>query len=163
MKTVTRKLALAALFLLSAGSATAGVTVAFLHPEDYSDMPDAAHDREAIIRQFSDYFAYLGKSLPPGQDLKIEVLDIDLAGWIKPNFRSRNDIRILRNGADGPRMHLRYTLESQGKVLQKGDEQLGNMDYMHRVNSYSRTNDPLRYEKQMIDDWFKEIAAKRAG
>jgi hypothetical protein len=162
MKTVTRNLALAASFLLSAGSAAAGVTVTFLHPEDYSDMPLAAYDRDAIIKQFSDYFSYLGKTLPPGQELKIEVLDIDLAGRIKPNFRSHNDLRVLKNGADGPQMHLRYTLESQGKVLQRGDEQLGNMDYMNRVNSYS-SGDPLRYEKQMIDDWFKKIASKRAS
>jgi hypothetical protein len=157
MKTVTQKLALAALFLLSAGSAAAGVTVTFVHPEDYSDMPLAAYDRDAIIRQFSDYYAYLGKRLPPGQELKIEVLDIDLAGQVRPNFRRHNDLRVLRNGADGPQMHLRYTLESQGRVVQNGDEQLNNLSYMNRVNSYSSSNDPLRYEKQMIDDWFKKI------
>ena len=160
MKTVTRNLALTVLFLLSAGSAAAGVTVTFLHPEDYSDMPLAAYDRDALIKQFSDYFAYLGKSLPPGQELKIEVLDIDLAGQIKPNFRRRNDLRVLKNGADGPQMHLRYALESQGTVLQSGDEQLNNLGYMNRFNSYSTSNDPLRYEKQMIEDWFKKIVAK---
>lgn len=160
MKTVTRNLALAAVFLLSAGSAAAGVTVTFVHPEDYSDMPVSAYDRDAIIKQFSDYFAYLGKTMPPGQELKIEVLDIDLAGQIKPNFRRHNDLRVLRNGADGPQMHLRYTLESQGKVVQNGDEQLNNLSYMNRISRYSSSNDPLRYEKQMIDDWFKKIVAK---
>ena len=61
---------------------------------------------------------------------------------------------------DGPQMHLRYTLESQGKVLQSGDERLTNLSYMDRVSSYSSSNDPLRYEKQMIDDWFKKIVIK---
>ena len=160
MKTVTRNLALAAVFLLSAGSAAADVTVTFVHPEDYSDMPLAAYDRDAIIKQFSDYFAYLGKRLPAGQELKIEVLDIDLAGSVKPNFRRHSDLRVLRNRADGPQMRLRYTLESQGQVVQSGDERLTNMSYMDRIGSYASSNDPLRYEKQMIDDWFKKIVAK---
>jgi len=161
MRQMTRTL-LAAAALLSATAAWADVSVTFVKPEDYADVPRNAIDRERTLKEFSDYFASLNKKLPPGQDLKIEVLDIDLAGRLYPRRNGADDIRILRGGADWPHMHLRYTLEQDGKVLRSGDEQLSNMAYEMRLNRYS-DGDPLRYEKQMLDDWFdKSIVPKVA-
>jgi hypothetical protein len=74
-----------------------------------------------------------------------------------PNARAGRDIRVMRGGADWPRMQLRYSLESNGQVLKSGEAQLSSMDYMDRVSRYF-DSDTLRYEKQMIDTWFaKEI------
>ncbi|HZX26131.1 MAG TPA: DUF3016 domain-containing protein [Telluria sp.] len=39
-------------------------------------------------------------------------------------------------------------------MVASGEDRLSNMDYLMRLNIYS-SGDPLRYEKQMIDDWFK--------
>lgn len=156
MKTVLRSMALAGLCLLSAGSASAGVTVTFSHPENYVDMPFSPTDREQVLKDLTEHFGKLAASLPPGQDLKIEILDLDLAGRLRPNFRgSGQDIRIMRGGADWPHLHLRYTLESGGQVLASGEEHLSNMNYLDRINRYA-SGDTLRYEKQMIDDWFKQ-------
>ena len=160
MKTVIRSAALAGLFLLSAGSASAGVTVTFSHPENYADLPFSPWDREQILKDLNEHFGRLSAKLPAGQDLKIEVLDVDLAGRLKPGFRGGQDIRILRGGADWPHIHLRYTLESAGQVIASGEEHLSNMMYLDRINRYA-SGDPLRYEKQMIDDWFKEKIASR--
>jgi hypothetical protein len=160
MNTTLKHLALAGLVLLSAGGASASVTTAFSHPQNFRDLPFATSDREQVLRDLADHFARLGKQLPPGQDLKVEVMDLDMAGYIRPNFRGRQDIRVLRGGADWPSMVVRYTLESNGKVIASGEDTLRDMDYLGRINRYS-DGDMLRYEKRMIDDWFKAKFAQR--
>ena len=158
MKPLFRQLALGAALVLSAGGAAAAVTVAYDHPDKFTDLPFTPWDREQVLKDLAEHFQKLGKALPPGQDLKIEVLDVDLAGREQPSRRAANEIRILRGGADWPRIHLRYSLESGGKVIQRGDEQLSDMMYMGRLNRYS-DGDTLQYEKQMLDDWFKKTIA----
>lgn len=161
MRAFTRTMLAASLALL-AGAAWADVSVSYVKPEDFTDVPRNAIDRERVLKNFSDYFATLNAKLPPGQNLKIEVLDIDLAGRLWPRRNGGEDIRVLNGGADWPRMRLRYTLEQDGKVLRSGDEQLSNMNYMQGISRYSDT-DTLRYEKQMLDDWFtKAIVPKVA-
>jgi hypothetical protein len=153
-----------ALFSLGAVAlpASAAVTVTFTHPESYRDMPFSPIDREHILKDLGEYFVKLEKALPPGQDLAIEVLDLDLAGRVLPNFRAGQDLRVMRGGADWPHMKLRYTLSANGKVISSGQEQLSDMAYMDRINIYS-SGDNLRYEKRMVDDWFKKkfVAGKR--
>lgn len=161
MKTLIRQLALAGVCLLSAGSVLAGVTVNYIEPDKYADMPFAPWEREDVLKGVTEHFQKLGKQLPPGQDLTIEVLDIDLAGRIHPGMRSGRDIRILRGGADWPHMRLRYTLTEGGRTIASGDAELSDMMYLQRLNRYS-DGEPLRFEKQMIDDWFdKTILHKR--
>jgi hypothetical protein len=160
MKTILKSMALAGLVLLSAGGASAAVTVAFSHPEKYQDMPFSPTDREQVLKDLGEHFARLGKDLPPGQDLRVEVLDIDLAGRIHPNSRGRQDIRVLRGGADWPTMLVRYRLESNGQVIASGEDRLSDMNYLGRISRYA-DGDTLRYEKRMIDDWFKKKFAVR--
>ena len=56
-------------------------------------------------------------------------------------------------------MLVRYTLESNGKVIDSGEDQLSDMNYMGHINRYSE-GDTLRYEKAMIDDWFKKSSQR---
>jgi hypothetical protein len=164
MNTKLHSLALAGLvLLLSAGGASAAVTVTFSHPENYRDIAFSPTDREQILKDLSEHFAHLGARLPPGQDLRVEVLDLVLAGRLHPNFRGQQDVRILRGGADWPRMKVRYTLESNGKVIDSGVDDLSDMAYLDRIIRFSE-GDRLRYEKQMIDDWFtKKFAPRKQG
>lgn len=157
MKSRLSGLALAGLALLGTGAASAAVTVTYTHPEKFIDLADNDVERERVLKEFDRYFAQLAKRLPPGQNLAIEVLDVDLAGRVEPTMRMR-DLRILTGGADWPSMRLRYRLEADGKVLASGEESLSNMVYLDRLNHYSG-NDPLRYEKQMIDAWFGKTIA----
>lgn len=163
MNSLINKVALAGLVLLAAGGASAAVTVAFSHPENYQDLPFSPTDRAAVLKELGEHFALLGKQLPPGQDLKVEVMDLDMAGRIRPNFRGGQDLRILRGGADWPHMVVRYTLESNGQVIASGEDQLSDMNYMDHINRYF-DGDTLRYEKRMIDDWFKtKFVARKQG
>jgi len=161
MRAFTRTMLAASLALL-AGAAWADVSVSYVKPEDFTDVPRNAIDRERVLKDFSDYFATLNKKLPPGQNLKIEVLDIDLAGRMWPRRNGGEDIRILNGGADWPRVRLHYTLEQDGQVLRSGDEQVSNMNYMQGISRYS-DSDTLRYEKQMLDDWFNKTIVPKVA
>ena len=144
----------AALALLASSSAWAGVQVNFSKPDDYSDMPFSTRDREQILAGLAEHFQLLGKGLRPGQDLKIEVTDVDLAGREDPMRRGTMDVRVMDGRTDWPRMRLRYVLEQDGKVIASGNAALSDMSYLQRINRYS-SSDALRYEKKMIDDWFE--------
>lgn len=154
------KLCVAGLALVLGSSAWAGVQVHFDKPDNYSDVPFSTRDRDQVLAGLADHFAWLGKSLRPGQELKIEVTDVDLAGREDPSRRGAFDVRVMSGRADWPRMRLRYSLEQNGKVIASGNAYLSDMSYMQRVNRYS-SNDSLRYEKQMIDDWFKNTFGVR--
>jgi hypothetical protein len=145
---------IAALALAAGSSAWAGVQVTFDKPDDYSDVPFSSRDREQVLAGLADHFSWLGKSLPHGQDLRIDITDVDLAGREDPARRGGFDVRVMTGRADWPRLRLRYTLEQHGKVIASGNAYLSDMSYLQRINRYS-SNDALRYEKRMIDEWFK--------
>jgi hypothetical protein len=148
-----RQLAFAGACLLAAGSAFAGVTVNYIEQDKFSDMPFAPWEREDVLKTLTEHFQKLGKQLPPDTNFTVDVLDIDLAGRVIPGMHSGRDIRVLRAAADWPRMRLRYTLEQGGRVVASGEADLSDMMYLQRINRYF-DGDPLRFEKQMIDEWF---------
>jgi hypothetical protein len=158
MKSFMKALAVGGLFALAAGGAQAAVSVVFNETQRYSDVPFPTADRREVLGQIEDHFKQLGKYLPAGQDLNIEVLDIDLAGREVPNFRAGRDIRVINGRADWPRMQLRYSLVQDGQVVKSGEAQLQDMSYQLTANRYF-DSEPLRYEKQMIDDWFSKNIA----
>ena len=162
MKSIIHGLALAGVLALAAGSAGAAVTVTYVTPEKYADVPRDASARDSMMNDLTDHFTWLGTALPPGQDLRIEVLDIDLAGREEPNARASHDLRVMRGGADWPRMRLRYSLEQNGQVLKRGEAQLSDMDYMAKVSPYPE-EEPQRYETAMIDRWFERNIAPLPG
>ncbi|MBD8529639.1 MULTISPECIES: DUF3016 domain-containing protein [unclassified Massilia] len=165
MKNVIRTLAVSGLLALAAGSASADVTVNYIEQERFSDLPFTPWERESVLKELTGHFAKLGAKLPPGQNLRIDVRDVDLAGREYPG-RGARDLRIVKNGAEWPRIDLRYTIESNGQVVRSGDAQLRDMSFMDRSNR-STGSDFLRFEKRMIDDWFyseimpRERAAQR--
>jgi hypothetical protein len=161
MKPRIRHLALAGLFLLSAGGASAAVTVSYYQPEQYGEVPFATWERDQVLKDLTAHFDKLGKGLPPGQDLKVEVLDLRLAGRLRP--RGGREIRVLTGSADWPTMHIRYAIEAGGKVISSGESTLSDMSYMDRASHYV-DGDALRYEKHMLDVWFKKaILARQPG
>ena len=151
---VMRQSAVAALCALAAGSASAAATVNFVEPERFTDLPFSHVERERVLKELRGHFDKLAAKLPAGQELKVEVLDVDLAGITRPTM-SQPELRILNGGADWPKMHFRYTIEQGGQVLKSGEAKLSDMTYMQNINRYS-SGTSLRYEKHMLDDWFRE-------
>jgi hypothetical protein len=162
MKAMLHRLALASALVFAAGAAGAAVTVTYVAPEKYADVSRDSTARDSMMNDLTDHFTWLGTALPPGQDLRIEVLDIDLAGREEPSARAVRDVRVMRGGADWPRMRLRFSVEQNGQVIKSGEAQLSDMDYMAKVNRYGE-EEPQRYEKAMIDRWFAKNIAPLPG
>ena len=150
-----RHTALAGMLLLAAGGAFAGVNVSYTQPEQFSDVPFAPWERERVLKELTRHFAKMGAALPAGQDLNVTVTDLDLAGYTWPSMHTGTDLRIVKGRADWPHITIKYSVTQDGQVLRQGEEHLNNMNYLGRINRYGRS-DELRYEKQMLDDWFKE-------
>jgi hypothetical protein len=154
MKRIMHQAVLAAVFAMAAGSAGAAVTVNYVAPDKFADVPYAAAERDVTLHTLTEHFNRLGSKLAPGQDLRIDVLDVDLAGHLVPSVSQGGDVRVLGEpGSDSPRIRLRFSLEQDGRVITSGEARLSDANYLkHRVR-YS-DNESLRHEKVLLDQWF---------
>jgi hypothetical protein len=139
---------------LWASSAGATVAVSFINPESYTDMGRYPEDMKIQMNEIEAHLQQLGQRyLLPNQSLKIEVLDVDLAGRLS-HPRPGRDVRILRGKADWPSMKLHYVLESDGRVLLDRKERIADTGYLDHPNLHY-SGQSLPYEKQMLDNWFR--------
>lgn len=146
------RIAAVALAFAAAGAAAGQVDVSFHDPDRFIDAGDLVRDRDDNLKVLADYLQLLGRrSLPQGQSLKIEVLDVDLAG--RQSLNSRYNFRVLHGGADWPRIRLRYALAEDGKVVREAEETVSDLDYL-MAGPGLVPRDPLRYEKHMLQEWF---------
>ena len=128
------------------------VAVRFIEPERFTDIGFGSFDRERSLHSLTEVFERLGKKLPDGQTLSLEVLDVDLAGEVWP--RIGLEYRVLRGGVDWPRMTLRYTLQAQGRTLQTGEARLADMSYLFMLRGLTARDSGLPYERRMVERWF---------
>lgn len=150
---------LAVVFLAPCAGALAAATVTFVNPDKMTDVPRHHADRESMKAALLEHFTTLAARLPAGQDLKIDILDVDLAGDVFPRVAIR-DVRVLQGRGDRPAIHLRYSIEQDGKVLRSGERRLADAAYLFSASSYG--NDLYAHEKDMLDAWFrKDVIAQR--
>ena len=144
-----------AMTLLLAGLAQAGtVEVSFVQPERYTDAGHGT-DAEATRKTLAQHLQALGLAgLPVEQRLKIDILDIDLAGETRPMLNLSNELRVVKGRADWPRIHLRYTLSDGAQTLGSGDESISDMAYLMRSRATDRS-EALPYERRLLSDWFR--------
>jgi hypothetical protein len=137
-------------------AAAAGrVEVSFLEPARYSDAGRDAAESRRNEDTLARHLEGLGQRyLAAGQVLKVDVLDVDLAGTLRPSRRGTGEIRIVRGGADAPHIRVRYALSDSGQVVRSAEETVTDLSYLAHANM-PPTDDPLRLEKRMLDDWFK--------
>jgi Protein of unknown function (DUF3016) len=157
MKHTVYTLALAFAVMAGAAPARAGgsVSVSFSGDATFSDAGAAHHDRELNLAILTRHLQGLGQRyLPDGEALSVEILDLDLAGALRLSHRAVGEVRIVRGRADWPRIKLRYSLAANGQTLQSATESLADLNYLGHIGTYS-SSDPLRYEKRMLEDWFK--------
>jgi hypothetical protein len=151
--------AFAAAALVASANASAGATVTYVNPGKMTDVPRFQTDREAMEEQLLEHFNKLAAKLPAGQELKVEILDIDLAGDVFPRIALQN-VRVFKGRGDFPHIHLRYRIEQDGKVISSGERELTDMSYMMGFSRYR--DDLFGHEKQLLDDWFrKDVVASR--
>lgn len=154
--------ALALLAMAALPAAAGDVEVKFIDPDRFADAGRSNGERERTLKTLGDYLKALGRELPSGQTLRVEVRDIDLAGNIEPFGWHRSDeVRVLRGRADWPHVALRYELLAEGRTLKAGDAQLADLSYMYSLRGRDRPADELAYEKRMVRRWFDETFAAR--
>jgi len=149
-------LAFCLLAALVAGPAHAAVEVKFVDPEHFTDTGAQYDSKTAKARldELARFLVELGtRYLRPDQNLAIEVLDVDLAGQVEWWHRNTYDLRVMRD-VTWPRIKLHYTLAQNGRTVAEAEETLRDPYYQWQVN-LQHTNDPLRYEKAMLEDWFR--------
>ena len=149
-------LAAAVLSTASPSGAAGNAQVSYVQPDKFTDAGHGGFDRERTMQSLTQHFDTLGKRLPDGQTLRVEVLDVDLAGEVWP--RGPHEVRVLRGRADWPHLTLRYTVLDNNRTVKAGEARLTDMAYLfdrHRQAQYS----DLPFEKRMLDRWFKEEIA----
>ena len=146
---------------VAAGASLAAGTVTVSYPgqETYTDAGSGQLDREQTLRTLTLHLQSLGQRLPNGQTLQLEVLDLDLAGELRP--RGGHELRVLRGGIDWPRATLRYTLWADGRVLKSGEDRLADSGYLLHPHVGRDQNLALPYERRMFNRWFSETFARR--
>jgi Protein of unknown function (DUF3016) len=163
---LTRWLVLIAAGLAASNAQAAGrAEVTFVDAARYADAGAWGAVREANLAALSAHVQFLAsRHLAPGQTLKLDFLDIDLAGDARPWRGSGFDVRVLRGRADWPRLTLRYSLQGTGGGTQAGTESISDLNYLGRLGGRSGS-ETLAHEKRLLDDWFlaRFVAGKSGG
>ncbi|HUQ28404.1 MAG TPA: DUF3016 domain-containing protein [Usitatibacter sp.] len=156
--TIRFLLAAAALAALPSQAAT---VVTFADPDRFTDVANQRWETQTTLDALAGHMKRLGdRYIAPNDTLRIEVLDIDLAGWARMGGNSPNEVRVLRGKADFPSMKVRYTLESRGATSTR-EATISDPTYMNhgtRINS----SESFHYEKRMLDDWFRSTFGERS-
>ena len=146
--------ALAATLLAGAAHAAATVEVRYVEPDNFADIGRSSWDRERTLNALTEHLQKLGRALPDGQTLRLDVTDIDLAGDIRP--WGWQEARVLRGQADWPQIKLRYTLTEGERTLSSGEARLSDLAYMQTLSGRDRPGETLAVEKRMVRRWFAE-------
>jgi hypothetical protein len=133
-----------------AANAAPQVSVSFIEPEKFTDLQSTWQGEASLLAALGEHLQKLGqKHLGATQALDLEITDIDLAGSLEYFWRI-SPLRVMRD-VTSPRISLRWRLGPSDAMT---EVTLRDMAYLSRLNRYPE-GDPLRYEKLMLDDWFK--------
>ena len=145
-------------FAASAPASAGTAEITWHDPQKYADAGAGDRERQDNLRILTGYLQSLAaKNLPEGQQLRLEVLDLDLAGTVEPSRRTALEHRVVRGMADWPSMTVPYELrDAAGAVLRSGEERLKDLNYTHNLRQAGARNTDLYYEKYMLDHWFRE-------
>ena len=146
---------------MAQGTSPAQVEVRFDHPEKFRDasLDSTGYERGAddyVMKTLTQYLQTLGQRyLQPGQQLVIDIRDIDLAGRFEPWHSRAYDVRFMRD-ITWPTIDLSYTLSQPGKPDQQAQERVSDKMYLSRPGRMASSNDRLYAEKAMLNDWFRQ-------
>ncbi|MDZ3992223.1 DUF3016 domain-containing protein [Pseudomonas sp. Teo4] len=146
---------------MAQGTQPMQVQVHFDHPEHFRDasLDSAGYERGAddyVMKTLTQYLQKLGQRyLQPGQQLVIDIRDIDLAGRFEPWHSNAYDVRFMRE-ITWPTIDLTYTLSQPGQPDKKAQERVSDKMYLSRPGRVASSSDRLYAEKAMLNDWFRQ-------
>jgi hypothetical protein len=143
------------------------VTVRMSRPEAFTDFKATCVGMDARTRGLLDDLPQFiratgGRYVPDGGTLEITLTDIDMAGeletWRGPQACT---VRVMLD-IYAPRIRLEFRLiDRDGKVVSAGARDLRDPLYLTRAGLLS--TDPLRYEKDLLLEWFQRELPGRSG
>ncbi|HUC98852.1 MAG TPA: DUF3016 domain-containing protein [Candidatus Polarisedimenticolaceae bacterium] len=137
---------------------TSKVSVVFVNPETFTDAGYSKIERSspAILLQLQRFIVETAtRQLPESLHLEIKITDIDLAGDFEvfrgPQFEH---VRVNKS-IYPPRIVLDFRVLDAGRQsVRHGHRELSDLNYQLRV--VSQREDPLRHEKELLQDWLKQ-------
>ncbi len=139
----------------------ADVEVKWTNPDKYSDIEAGEehrkHFKERTFKSFEKHFAKLAETLPENQKLVFDITNVDLAGDV--NHGGMKRIRVVKN-IFFPRIEFSYQLlNADNSVVKSEDVSLKDMGFLMH-NGLKYRSQSFGYEKEMLDDWFKDTFIK---
>jgi len=149
------------IMVLGVTPADARVIIAFVNPTSFTDLGGLESDPSQNLSDIEAYLRSLGdRYVPPQVTLRIEVLDISLAGRSRWPPRSGWAVRGMTGEADWPRFELRYTVESDGKAATPVEETVVDRNYL-RPLEWRYASLTLPFDKRTLDEWFRARFGQR--
>jgi hypothetical protein len=128
---------------------------------DTRDNPGIDRNRpEEWLNQLARHLSYRAdRALAPGERLDVTFTDVKRAGTYEPWRGPRwDEVRIIKD-IYPPSIDLHFSVtDANGNVLDQGDRKLRDPAFLSRSPPYA--DDPLRFEKRMLDDWLRREFAK---
>ncbi|MFT3718583.1 DUF3016 domain-containing protein [Pseudorhodoferax sp.] len=149
-----------------AGAPPGAVSVSWGDPARFTEARENPRDtpaaREAWLSDLGRHLAERAAAvLPPDEKLDVRFTDVRRAGGFEPwRGPQAADVRIVRD-IYPPRIVLEFQRRAaDGRVLASGQRTLRDAAFLMRPNAYP--DDPLGYEKMLLDDWVRqEFGARR--
>lgn len=146
----------------AAESLSPPVMLEYISPEKFTDISSIDHGPpdQAYLEQLRQHVLKKAAAyLAPGEQLSIEIKDIDMAGGFEPWSAPGQSIRMVRH-IYPPRIELSYQWRrAAGEMIEEGSERLTDMFYQMRLMPDS--TDAMRYEKALMDDWLAKLFTGR--
>jgi hypothetical protein len=141
------------------------IHVVFVQPEKFTDArrADFKPNSEAILNAIAKFMEETGEeTLPREMNLDVRVTDVDLAGNFEPWHGPQFDHVRVTNQLYPPGIALEFrVIGTHGQVIQSGKRNLTDLDYQFR--NFYPVDDYLRYEKDLLRQWFREEFGKLKG
>ncbi|MFD2167654.1 DUF3016 domain-containing protein [Thalassotalea euphylliae] len=148
----------AVVLMASVSASAATVELEWVEPDSFRDIHPGGNSREKFredtFAELEANFAKLAtERLPTAQILQITVRDLDLAGYVNVDSKTRR--KRFVSSKYFPRIKFNYKLLAEnGAVIKAGGVILKKPDFMETTSDENKAL-TLGYEKQMIDEWFK--------
>lgn len=133
------------------------VSVRWEDPANFSEIRYSHNPTESRRGNWVEALAehirkYATPRLPAGERMDVDITNIELAGDFEPwHGIQLHDTRFMRD-IYPPRITLTFTrTDAKGTVIAQGERKLTDPGFLGGASGLS--NDPLRYEKQMIERW----------
>lgn len=155
-------LAFAALGFGALQTQAAELDIRWENPERYRDV-EASNSvsqskyEQRVFDELSSHFSLAAaRQLPPGQQLNVVVHDVDLAGYVEYFIMPYNQgIRVV-DDLYAPRLDFSWELRDEAdQVIAQGEAELKERTSFRHFNTRINRNDPLFYEKRLIDEWMR--------